>query len=264
MEVDDQQISKIKKVFLILSGKGGVGKSSVTTQLAFALYEKGYKVGVLDVDLCGPSIPKMFNLENGVINQSESGWIPVYYDNEKRLGVISIGFLLNSKSDAVIWRGPKKNSMIKKFMTDVVWGDLDYLLIDTPPGTSDEHLAVMENIRSINYSDYSAVLVTTPQNLSVNDVRREITFCHKVGIPITGIIENMSGFTCPNCKDCTYLFTRQGGKILAEKSNCTFLGAIPIDPNLTRCIENGLDFLTTLKDSPCYSNIKEITDKILA
>ncbi|RNA22676.1 cytosolic Fe-S cluster assembly factor NUBP2 -like protein [Brachionus plicatilis] len=262
MEVDDQK-SNVKKVFLVLSGKGGVGKSSVTTQLAFALYEKGFKVGVLDVDLCGPSIPKMFNLENGIINQSETGWIPVYYDNEQRLGVISIGFLLNSKSDAVIWRGPKKNSMIKKFMTDICWGDLDYLLIDTPPGTSDEHLAVMENIKTSNYCNYSAILVTTPQNLSVNDVRREITFCRKVGIPITGIIENMSGFTCPHCKDCTYLFTKQGGKILADNSNCNFLGAIPIDPNLTQCIETGQEFLATLKDSPCYTNIKEVVDKII-
>ena len=116
------------------------------------------------------------------------------------------------------------SAMIKKFMNDVVWNELDYLLIDTPPGTSDEHLAVLENIKAINYNDYSAVIVTTPQNLSVNDVRREISFCKKVGIPIAGIVENMSGFICPCCKECTNIFTKQGGKILAENTNCKFLG----------------------------------------
>lgn len=267
MDVDNSASSnqnfQIKKVFLVLSGKGGVGKSSVTTELAYALYDKGYKVGVLDVDLCGPSIPKMFNIEKGVINQSEQGWVPVYVDDEKRLGVISIGFLLNSKEDAVIWRGPKKNSMIKKFMCDVFWGELDFLLIDTPPGTSDEHLAVLENIKEMGFNNHSAILVTTPQNLAVNDVRREITFCKKVGIPIAGIVENMSGFTCPHCKECTYIFTRQGGKILAEKTGCVFLGAIPLDPILSNCIENGLKFLETLKDSAILENVNAIVNILL-
>jgi len=259
MEVDEAHHSNIKKVYLVLSGKGGVGKSSVTTQLAYSLYEQGYKVGVLDVDLCGPSIPKMFNIDGAVVHQMEEGWVPVYVDKEQRLGIMSIGFLLNTNTDAVIWRGPKKNSMIKKFMNDVCWGDLDYLLIDTPPGTSDEHLAVMENIKGMHFKDFSAVLVTTPQNISVNDVRREITFCRKIGIPISGIIENMCGYTCPNCKECSYVFTKNGGKILAESTNCIYLGSIPIDTTLTTCTASGHTFIEALKDSHVYTKIKEIT-----
>jgi Mrp family chromosome partitioning ATPase len=154
--------------------------------------------------------------------------------------------------------------MIKKFMNDVIWNDLDYLLIDSPPGTSDEHLAVLENIRQIKESvNVSAVLVTTPQALSVNDVRREITFCKKTGIKIEGIIENMSGFICPHCDECSYLFTKHGGKMLAESTKCRFLGIIPLDPNLTKAIDQGEDFSKNMQNSKTLEYINEITNAII-
>ncbi|KAI8928147.1 P-loop containing nucleoside triphosphate hydrolase protein [Entophlyctis helioformis] len=184
-------------IVLVLSGKGGVGKSTVTTELALTLADAGKRVGVLDIDLTGPSLPEMFGLAGRQVHQSSSGWLPVYTDETKRLGVLSLGFLLPNKDDAVIWRGPKKTAMIKQFMNDVAWGEIDYLLIDTPPGTSDEHISIAEYLRE--YSPDGAVIVTTPQAVSLADVRKELSFCRKVGIPILGLVENMSGFVCPHC-----------------------------------------------------------------
>jgi len=153
-------LANVQNVILILSGKGGVGKSTVAAQVALKLKYLGRNVGLLDVDLCGPSIPRMLALEQSSVHQCDEGWVPVYVDNDKKLSVMSIGFLLDSKNDPVVWRGPKKTAMIKQFLSDVVWGDLDYLVIDTPPGTSDEHLAVIESIKG---KATGAVLVTTPQ-----------------------------------------------------------------------------------------------------
>ena len=195
----------------MLSGKGGVGKSTVATQLAFAFQNAGQKVGILDIDLCGPSVPKMLNLMDNEVHQCDEGWLPVYTDNTQTLAVMSIGFLLNNDNEAVVWRGPKKNAMIKQFLTDVAWRDRDILIIDTPPGTSDEHITVMESLRSVQVD--GAVLVTTPQAVAVGDVRREVTFCKKAKLKILGVVENMSGFVCPNCKDCTNIFSKGGGKV---------------------------------------------------
>lgn len=153
-------LSSVGKIILVLSGKGGVGKSTIAVQVALSLKELGKKVGILDVDLCGPSIPHMLGLKDRDIHQSDEGWAPVYLDAEQNICAVSIGFLLNNKDDPVVWRGPKKNSMIKQFITDVVWGELDYLIIDTPPGTSDEHLAILENLK---HRVEGAILVTTPQ-----------------------------------------------------------------------------------------------------
>lgn len=194
-------LDSVKHIVLVLSGKGGVGKSSVTTQLALTLVAKGYKVGVLDIDLTGPSAPRMFGLEGRQVHQSSAGWVPVYTDATKRLCVMSIGFLLQNRSDAVVWRGPKKTAMIRQFLSDVVWGDLDYLLIDTPPGTSDEHISVAETLKQAADPD-GAVLVTTPQGVATADVRKELSFCRKVGFNVLGVVENMSGFVCPHCSVC--------------------------------------------------------------
>lgn len=195
-------LSSIKHILLILSGKGGVGKSSVTTQLALSLVARGYKVGVLDIDLTGPSAPRMFGLEGQQVHQSSAGWVPVYTDSTKRLCVMSIGFLLQGRGDAVVWRGPKKTAMIRQFLSDVVWGDLDYLLIDTPPGTSDEHISVAETLAGVSGVE-GAVVVTTPQGVATADVRKELSFCQKVGFKVLGIVENMSGFVCPHCSVST-------------------------------------------------------------
>ncbi|KAK9469546.1 P-loop containing nucleoside triphosphate hydrolase protein [Lipomyces arxii] len=225
----------IKHIVLVLSGKGGVGKSSVTTQLALSLVHKGFSVGVLDIDLTGPSLPRMFGLESKKIHQSSKGWVPVYTDSSKRLCVMSIGFMLKDRGDSVVWRGPKKTAMIRQFVQDVLWGELDYLLIDTPPGTSDEHISIAEQLRDAKPD--GAVLVTTPQAVATADVRKELSFCRKVGFEILGVVENMSGFLCPHCSECSHIFSSGGGEQLAAQFGLPFLGAVPIDPKFVMLIE---------------------------
>ncbi|CAO3589903.1 unnamed protein product [Absidia cylindrospora] len=228
-------LSNIKHIVLVLSGKGGVGKSSVTTQLALGLVDQGYKVGVLDIDLTGPSIPRMLGLDGKKVHQASQGWVPVYADEKQRLSCMSIGFLLTNKNDSVVWRGPKKNAMIKQFLQDVYWGDLDYLLIDTPPGTSDEHIGVVEYLKEFNPD--GAVIVTTPQGVAIANVRKELSFCRKVKLPILGVVENMSGYICPHCADCTNIFSSGGGESMANEYKIPFLGRVPIDPAFTSAVE---------------------------
>uniref|UniRef100_T1KFP3 Cytosolic Fe-S cluster assembly factor NUBP2 homolog n=2 Tax=Tetranychus urticae TaxID=32264 RepID=T1KFP3_TETUR len=225
----------------------------------------GKKVGLLDLDLCGPSIALMTGLNETTIYRNEKGWIPLTTLTTppfSPLAVMSIAFLLKNSSSAVIWRGPKKNAMIKQFLEDVDWGDLDYLLIDTPPGTSDEHISVAEALKH-RADDVSAILVTTPQIIAVNDVRREITFCHKAGIPIVGIIENMSGYVCPHCSDCTNIFSSGGGQSLAELANVTFLGNIPIDPDLCESAEKGINYLNQFENSEASKRLSDIAGKLI-
>lgn len=247
-------LSNVKHIVLVLSGKGGVGKSTVAIQLAYALKESGKRVGILDIDLCGPSIPVLLNLENQEIHQCENGWLPVYTDKDQRLGVMSIAFLLKHNAEPVVWRGPKKNAMIKQFLTDVYWQDLDYLIIDTPPGTSDEHIAVVENIQQWNPD--GAILVTTPQGVAIGDVRREISFCRKTGVKILGLIENMSGFVCPTCSECTNIFSSGGGEMLANHANINFLGRIPINPKVHP--EKGQSMLENLHNQPSTDIFKDV------
>merc|ERR1711997_510545 len=165
------------------------------------------------------------------------------------MAIMSIAFLLSSSDDAVVWRGPKKNAMIKQFLTDVAWGNRDILIIDTPPGTSDEHITVMESLKASEVHVDGAVLVTTPQAVAVGDVRRELTFCRKVGLPVLGIVENMSGYVCPNCSECTNIFSSGGGKALAEHAKVPFLGAVPIEPKLALAAESGQDFIQQFQES---------------
>jgi len=225
----------VKHKILVLSGKGGVGKSSFTTQLSFALsHDEETQVGVMDIDICGPSIPKMFGLDGEQIHSSNSGWSPVYVTDN--LGVMSIGFILQDADDAIIWRGPKKNGLIKQFLKDVDWGDLDYLVVDTPPGTSDEHLSVVQYMKETGIT--GAILITTPQEVALQDVRKEIDFCRKVKIPIIGVVENMAGFVCPNCKGESVIFapTTGGAKKMAADTNVRFLGSIPLDPRIGKVL----------------------------
>lgn len=252
----------VKHIILVLSGKGGVGKSTVSAQLASCFLRKGFKVGILDVDLCGPSIPQLVGLQNQSVKKSSQGWIPVYADEQKRLAVMSIGFLIPDPTSAVIWRGPKKDSMIKQFIEDVVWGDIDYLIVDTPPGTSDEHLSTIESLRQ--YKTDGVVMVTTPQNLAVADVRREIAFCQKTGLTILGLIENMSGFVCPHCADCTNIFSSEGGRLLAENLNIPFIGKIPLDPRLTECCENGQSFEQKFPESTSLQALTNFVNHLVA
>ena len=259
----EQMLSGVKRTILVLSGKGGVGKSTVAAQLALAYQQCGKKVGILDIDLCGPSIPKMFGVDKMEVHQCDQGWLPVFTDDSQTMAVMSIAFLLSSDDEAVVWRGPKKNAMIKQFLTDVAWGERDILIIDTPPGTSDEHITVMESLRESTVQIDGAVLVTTPQAVAVGDVRRELTFCRKAKLPILGIIENMSGFICPNCKDCTNIFSKDGGKKLAEHAKVPFLGAVPIDPNLAHSAETGDNFMHKFESSAAAEIFREISKQII-
>jgi len=258
---ETDNLAAVRHIILVLSGKGGVGKSTISMQIAVALRQAGHRVGLLDIDLCGPSIPKMLNVEGKDVHQCPQGWVPVYVDDQQKLGVMSIGFLLQNKDDAVVWRGPKKTAMIKQFLNDVFWGELDYLIIDTPPGTSDEHIAVMENVRK--YNPDGAVLVTTPQAVAVGDVRREATFCQKTGIPILGIVENMSGFACPHCTECTNIFSSGGGEALAELCKVPFLGRVPLDPRLAESIEKGENFMEAFPESSTQQALTDIINKLV-
>lgn len=189
----------------------------------------------MDVDLTGPSIPRMLGLDGQSIRQSQDGWVPVYADASQSLAVMSVGFLLKSKNDSVVWRGPKKNAMIRQFLGDVRWGSLDYLIIDTPPGTSDEHISIMEYLHPFNPK---AILVTTPQAISLADNLRTLDFCKKTGLPLIGLIENMSGYICPHCAECTNVWGKGGGEALANREGIRFLGRIPIDPKLVRVLDD--------------------------
>ncbi|KAG9071091.1 cytosolic Fe-S cluster assembly factor nbp35 [Linnemannia hyalina] len=259
------RMGTVKHKILVLSGKGGVGKSSFTTQLSFALsHDEETQVGVMDIDICGPSIPKMFGLDGEQIHQSNSGWSPVYVTDN--LGVMSIGFILQEADDAIIWRGPKKNGLIKQFLKDVDWGDLDYLVVDTPPGTSDEHLSVVQYLKESGIT--GAILITTPQEVALQDVRKEIDFCRKVKIPIIGVVENMAGFVCPSCKGESVIFapTTGGARKMAEDTNVRFLGSIPLDPRIGMSCDQGLSFLEEYPDSPAtkaYENIITEIKKLL-
>jgi Mrp family chromosome partitioning ATPase len=195
LAVVKDKLAQVKHKLVVLSGKGGVGKTTFACQLAFSLAQQhGLQVGLLDVDICGPSVPRVMGLTGQEVHQSAAGWSPVYVDDN--LGVMSIGFMLPNQDDAVIWRGPRKNGLIKQFLTDVDWGELDYLIIDTPPGTSDEHLSIVQYLKQGCGVD-GAVVVTTPQEVAMMDVRKELNFCKKTGLRVVGVVENMSGLTVP-------------------------------------------------------------------
>ncbi|KAL7635596.1 UNVERIFIED_CONTAM: hypothetical protein RMT77_014665 [Armadillidium vulgare] len=222
----------VGEAILVLSEKCGVGKSTITVQIASSIKMLGHKVGILDLDLCGPSIPVMVGVEGcDVLTNPDGKWIPVSVNNDKNFSVISLAFFIDSKNDEVICGGPKKNSMFKQLLTNIAW-DVDYLVINTPPGTSDEQISVMENIRDCPVK--GAVLVTIPQMVAVDDFTRGLIFCRRNGIKVLGIIENMSGFECSNCSDCSNIFATGRGQKLAEKFGVPFLGKAPIYPSLTK------------------------------
>lgn len=271
-------LENVKHIVLVLSGKGGVGKSSVTIQLALALSQLGHNVGILDIDLTGPSIPRLLNLEDKKVRQAPGGWLPVpvheainaqsdsvaeQQDGTGSVGkrgslhALSLAFLLPSRESAVIWRGPKKTAMIRQFVSDVLWPPgTDYLLIDTPPGTSDEHIAIVEELHKLAIvtpiaqngslqldisasapSLTGAVVVTTPQAISTSDVRKELNFCVKTQVPVLGVIENMSGYMCPCCGEISNIFSKGGGEIMAQECGVPYLGSVPIDTTFGDLVE---------------------------
>ncbi len=248
-------LSKIKHKFLVMSGKGGVGKTSTTVNLAIALSQKGFKVGIMDVDLHGPDIPRMLGLK-GILNLSENQKLqPMAYSDN--LHAISVEALTPSKDDAIIWRGPIKYSAIQQFIADVEWGDLDFLLIDAPPGTGDEPLTIAQTI-----PDAKAIVVTTPQEVALADVRKSINFCRKVKMEIFGVVENMSGFVCPHCSEPIDLFGSGGGERTAKQLDLPFLGRIPMDPNMVKCGDQGVSFQKTYPDSPVTKAFSVIAEQM--
>jgi ATP-binding protein involved in chromosome partitioning len=230
----------IRHKVVVLSGKGGVGKSTVAVNLAAALALSGKKVGLLDCDIHGPSIPTMLGLEYASLEGCEDGVAPVEAGGMK---VVSLGFVLQDQDDAVIWRGPMKMGAIKQFLTDVSWGNLDYLIIDSPPGTGDEPLSIFQLIGSLD----GAIVVTTPQRVAAIDVRKSITFCRRLNVPVLGIIENMNGFVCPKCGELTQILRSGGGRNIAENMGVPFLGSIPMDPKIAESCDSGRPFPRALR-----------------
>ena len=256
-----QRLAGVKHKILVLSGKGGVGKSTFTTMLAHAFARnEEIVVGVMDTDICGPSIPKMMGVEEETIHVTSTGWEPVWV--AENLGVMSVQFMLPNRDDAVIWRGPKKNGLIKQFLKDVEWGEMDYLVVDTPPGTSDEHLSVNSFLKESGVS--GAVVVTTPQEVALLDVRKEIDFCRKAGIRVLGLVENMSGFVCPKCTHQSEIFrpTTGGGRQLAKDTGIPFLGAVPLDPRIGMSCDFGESFFDNFGDSPACEALLELVKNV--
>jgi Mrp family chromosome partitioning ATPase len=253
----ESRLCRIRHKIVVLSGKGGVGKSTVAVNLAVALMMSGRRVGLLDVDIHGPSIPTMLGLEHHALSGSNGEIAPAEVDGLK---VISIGLFLPSPDDAIIWRGPLKMSAIKQFLKDVAWGDLDFLVIDSPPGTGDEPLSVCQLIDQLD----GAVIVTTPQKVAAVDVRKSISFCRQLHLPVLGVVENMSGFACPKCGEVTHIFRSGGGKHIASDMQVPFLGAIPIDPTIAEACDSGQAFVQRYAASATAAVMREIVRPIAA
>ncbi|MGB5986822.1 MAG: Mrp/NBP35 family ATP-binding protein [Desulfobacterales bacterium] len=248
-------LSKIKQKLIVMSGKGGVGKTSTSVNLALALARKGFKVGLMDVDLHGPDVPRMLGLQGMLDLNEDRKLMPAAYSDN--LHAVSIESLTPSKDDAIIWRGPLKFSAIRQFIADVAWGDLDFLVIDSPPGTGDEPLTVAQTI-----PEAKALIVTTPQEISLADVRKSISFCRTVKMEIIGIVENMSGYICPHCGEPGDLFGKGGGEKTARTMNLPFLGRVPFDPRMVACADAGKSFQESYPDSDVSQIYGDIADKV--
>ncbi|MBU1107033.1 MAG: Mrp/NBP35 family ATP-binding protein [Candidatus Riflebacteria bacterium] len=247
--------NKVKHSIVVMSGKGGVGKSTVAVNLAMALTAEGYKTGLLDIDIHGPSIPTMLNLQNTRALSEGKLISPIEIGDLK---IMSIAFLLDNARDAVIWRGPMKAGVIGQFLTDVNWGELDYLVIDSPPGTGDEPLSVCQQIKG----PFSALIVTTPQEVAAADVRKSIDFCNRLNVNIVGIVENMSGFVCPGCNCETHIFSSGGGEKTANEFGVSFLGKIPIDPAIGVASDKGSAFVISQSKTPVAKAFLQIVSQI--
>ncbi|MCE5323703.1 P-loop NTPase [bacterium] len=251
----EETLRRIKHKIVVLSGKGGVGKSTVAVNLAVSLGLNGSRVGLLDVDIHGPSIPKMLNLDNHVLESDGVKMTPAQVGNIK---VMSIGFLLKSEDNAVIWRGPMKAGVIKQFVEEVDWGDLDYLIVDCPPGTGDEPLSVIQTLQGAD----GAVVVTTPQDLALADVRKSIRFCEQLELPVLGVIENMSGFVCPHCGEVVNVFKSGGGEQMAIEMGVPFLGRVPLDPIVVSAGDDGTPYIYKYGDSTAAKAFESIVDTL--
>jgi Mrp family chromosome partitioning ATPase len=257
-----ERLGRIKNKILVMSGKGGVGKSSISAYLSVALAKRGYKVGLMDVDLHGPSIPRMLGLKGGVGSAVKDGKAHAvkYIPN---MEVISIESLMGENKDAaMIWRGPLKIGVIRQFISDIEWSDLDYMIIDSPPGTGDEPLTVAQTI-----PDAMALVITTPQEISLADVRKSINFCRQVNMKILGLVENMSGLKCPHCGEMIEIFKTHGGMLTAKKEGLRLLATLPFEPDVVSngdtgdmCILDNNKLLITQEFNKMVDEIVKLTE----
>ncbi len=249
----------IKHKIIVLSGKGGVGKSTVAVNLAVSLAMNKAKVGLVDVDIHGPSIPKLLDLEGSKPHANKDALFPIQYIfDHKIIKVMSIGFLLPEEDSPVIWRGPLKMSVIRQFLSHVEWGELDYLIIDSPPGTGDEPLSICQLIEGLD----GAVVVTTPQELAIIDVKKSIGFCNQMNLPILGVVENMSGMICPKCGEEIDYFTTGAGQQMAAEMKVPFLGRVPIDPRVMKSGDDGKPFVNHMAESEAATAFMHIVEPI--
>jgi Mrp family chromosome partitioning ATPase len=247
----------VQHVILVLSGKGGVGKSTVSVNLSYALSSHGKKVGLLDLDMHGPNVPKMLGLEDHKLAVMGDHIEPVHVTG--MLSVISMAFLLPDTSTPIIWRGPMKMAAIQQFLAEVNWGPLDYLVVDLPPGTGDEALTIAQLAPNVR----GAVIVTTPQDVATLDARKSAKFIEKLGLPVIGIIENMSGMLCPHCGGEIDLFGKGGGKKLAEELKVPFLGSIPLDIEMRKAGDEGRPFIIRRGNSPTWKSVDKVMEELI-
>lgn len=251
-----ENLGRIKHKIVVLSGKGGVGKSTISANLAIGLSEMGYNVGLLDSDIHGPSIPKILGIEDKRPEATEAGINPVSVHSN--LKVMSMAFLMQDKDTPVIWRGPLKMVAIKQFLGEVNWGDLDYLIIDLPPGTGDEPLSIAQLMPNAT----GAIIVTTPQEVALLSVRKSINFVKKMNMHIVGIIENMSGFICPHCKNSIDIFKTGGGLKASKDFLIPFLGKIPLDPQIVESGDSGKTLMITNEKSDTTKAFMDVIENI--
>lgn len=249
-------LEKIRNKFVVMSGKGGVGKTSTSVNLALALADKGFNVGIMDVDLHGPDVPRMLGLTGMPDVNRNRKLNPMRFS--ENLSAISMESFLPKRDDAVIWRGPLKFSAIRQFIADVEWGHLDFLIIDSPPGTGDEPLTVAQQI-----PDAKAVIVTTPQEVALADVRKSINFCRTVKLDILGMVENMSGLSCPHCGEVIEIFGSGGGERTAAEMKVDFLGRIPMDPRMVACADSGRSFQSVYPEAPVSRAYQQLAERVV-
>lgn len=250
-------LGKIKNKIFVMSGKGGVGKSSIASNLATGLAAKGFKTGLLDVDLHGPSVGQIMGLSEGLGMTEDKRLIPIHHS--ENLKVISMQSLMQDADQAVIWRGPAKTGMIKQFVGQVAWGDLDFLIIDAPPGTGDEPISVVQTI-----PDAKAVIVTTPQEVALADVRKSINFCTTVNLDVVGLVENMGPFKCAGCDTKIALFKSGGGEKTAKAMDIPFLGTLPFNPEVVEASDDGTPIITRNENNDFSVALYEIISKVVS
>jgi Mrp family chromosome partitioning ATPase len=252
----EERLSHIRHTIMVMSGKGGVGKTTVATNLAALLARKGYRVGILDADIHGPNVPKMLGVENQHLMGGEAGVEPV--DVIRNLKAVSMGLLAQDPDKAIVWRGPLKHSAIKQFLGDIVWGELDFLLVDLPPGTGDEPLSVAHLIKNV----HGAIIVTTPQDVALLDSRKSVNFSKVLNVPVLGIVENMAGMVCPHCGEKIDLFKLGGGERAARELGVPFLGRLPLDPRMVTSGDTGRLFVLDAAESEAKTAFDELAQKV--